>query len=186
MPDLSGKRVAILAVDGYEQTELETPLARLKERGATVDIVSLKPGVIRSWHHQDWGRSMDVDRVLETTSPDDFDALVLPGGQMNPDTLRQEPDAIAFIRGFWEQSKVVAAICHAPSLLIEAGLVRERNLTSYLSIRSDVINAGGIWHDESVVVDEGLVTSRKPTDLEGFCRAIAEEILEGPHLRRAA
>ena len=186
MRNLSGKRVAILATDGYEQSELEIPLARLKEAGAHVDVVSLKPGVIKGWHHHDWGRPMDVDKVLDEVTPNDYDALVLPGGQMNPDLLRQESDAIAFIRGFWKQNKVIAAICHAPWLLIEAGLVRGRNVTSYLSIRTDVINAGGIWHDEDVVVDEGLVTSRKPTDLESFCLKTAEEIAEGKHERRAA
>lgn len=186
MRNLSGKRVAILATDGYDQSELEIPLARLKEAGAHVDVVSLKPGVIKGWHHHDWGRPMDVDKVLDEVSPDDYDALVLPGGQMNPDLLRQESDAIAFIRGFWKQNKVIAAICHAPWLLIEAGLVRGRNVTSYLSIRTDVINAGGIWHDEDVVVDQGLVTSRKPTDLESFCLKTAEEIAEGKHERRAA
>ena len=186
MRNLSGKRVAILATDGYEQSELELPLARLKEAGARVDVVSLKPGVIKGWHHHDWGRPIDVDRVLSEASPNDYDGLVLPGGQMNPDTLRLEPDAIGFIRGFWQQGKVVAAICHAPWLLVEAGLVKGRNVTSWPSIRTDVINAGGIWHDLDVVADQGLVTSRKPTDLESFCLKIAEELAEGVHTRRAA
>ena len=186
MRNLSGKRIAILATDGYEQSELEIPHARLREAGAAVDVISLKPGTIRSWHHHEWGRPMDVDRTLSDASADDYDALVLPGGQMNPDMLRQEPDVISFIRGFWTQKKVIAAICHAPWLLIEAGLVRGRNVTSYHSIRTDLINAGGIWHDEGVVVDQGLVTSRKPTDLELFCLKVAEEVAEGPHQRRAA
>ncbi|RYE56424.1 MAG: type 1 glutamine amidotransferase [Hyphomicrobiales bacterium] len=186
MRNLTGKRVAILATDGYEQSELELPLARLKEAGAQVDIVSLKPGVIKGWHHHDWGRPIDVDKVLGQVSPGDYDGLVLPGGQMNPDTLRLEPDAIGFIRSFWDQDKVIAAICHAPWLLIEAGLVKGRNVTSWPSVRTDLINAGGIWHDEDVVTDQGLVTSRRPTDLESFCLKIAEELAEGRHHRRAA
>lgn len=186
MRNLSGKRVAILATDGYEQSELEIPLARLKEAGATVDIVSLKPGVIKGWHHHDWSRPIDVDKTLDAVTPGDYDALVLPGGQMNPDALRLEASAISFIQGFWEQQKVIAAICHAPWLLIEAGLVRGRNVTSWPSLRTDLVNAGGIWHDADVVVDQGLVTSRKPTDLESFCLKIAEEVAEGLHQRRAA
>jgi len=186
MRNLSGKRVAILATDGYEQSELEIPLARLKEAGAHVEIVSLKAGVIKGWHHHDWGRPIDVDRVLSEASPNEYDALVLPGGQMNPDTLRLEPQAIGFIRAFWDQGKVVAAICHAPWLLVEAGLVKGRNVTSWPSIRVDVINAGGIWQDSDVVADQGLITSRKPTDLESFCLKIAEELVEGVHERRAA
>ncbi len=186
MRNLSGKHVAILATDGYEQSELEIPLARLKEAGAQVDVVSPKSGVIKGWHHHDWGRPIDVDRVLAEVPPGDYDALVLPGGQMNPDTLRLEADAISFIRGFWSQGKVVAAICHAPWLLIDAGLVRGRNITSWPTLRIDLINAGGIWHDVDVVADNGLVTSRRPTDLESFCLKIAEELAEGRHERRAA
>lgn len=186
MHDLSGKRIAILATDGYEQSELEIPYARLREAGARVDIVSLKSGVIKSWHNGDWGRPMEVDRTLEDTASGDYDAVVLPGGQINPDLLRVEPSAIAFIQSFWNEGKVVAAICHAPWLLIEAGLVKGRDVTSYPSVKTDVINAGGRWRDESVVVDQGLVTSRKPTDLESFCLKIAEEIAEGAHRRRAA
>ena len=186
MQNINGKRVAILATDGYEQSELEIPLARLKEAGAHVDVVSLKAGVIKGWHHTDWGRPVDVDKVLSEVSPGDYDALVLPGGQMNPDTLRGEADVISFIRGFWQQGKVVAAICHGPWLLIEAGLVKGRNATSWPTLRTDIVNAGGLWQDVDVVADQGLVTSRKPTDLESFCLKIAEELAEGVHTRRAA
>lgn len=186
MHNLSGKRIAIVATDGYEQSELEVPYARLREAGATVDIVSLKSGVIKSWHNGDWGRPMDVDREIKDASVAEYDAVVLPGGQINPDLLRVEPDVINFIKGFWHDGKVVAAICHAPWLLVEAGLVKGRDVTSYPSVRTDVINAGGNWKDEPVVVDQGLVTSRKPTDLESFCLKIAEEIAEGAHRRRAA
>lgn len=186
MRNLSGKRVAILATDGYEQSELEVPLARLKEAGAEVEIVSPKSGVIKGWHHHDWGRPIDVDRVLSDAKPEQYDALVLPGGQMNPDTLRLEPAAIEFVRSFWQQGKVVAAICHGPWLLIEAGLVRGRQVTSWPTLRTDLVNAGGLWQDVDVVADQGLVTSRKPTDLESFCLKIAEELAEGLHQRRAA
>lgn len=186
MHDLTGKRVAIIATDGYEQSELEVPLARLQEAGATVDVVAPKPGVIKGWHHGDWGRTVDVDRVVDTVRADEYDAVVLPGGQINPDTLRLEAPVLDLIREFWRLGKVVAAICHAPWLLIEAGLVKGRNLTSYYSIRTDVINAGGHWQDDDVVTDQGLVTSRKPSDLESFCLKIAEEIAEGHHQRRAA
>ncbi len=186
MRNLKGKSIAILATDGYEQSELEVPLARFEEAGAKVDIVSPRPGVIKSWHHGDWGRTVDVGRLLSDVSADDYDALVLPGGVINPDRLRVERAAIELIRSFWTRNKVVAAICHGPWLLVEAGIVRGRNVTSYRSIRTDVINAGGIWQDSGVVVDQGLVTSRKPSDLESFCLKVAEEIAEGVHQRRAA
>jgi len=186
MRDLHGKSIAILATDGYEQSELEVPLARFKEAGAQVDVVSPKPGVIKGWHHGDWSRTVDVDRVLGEITADKYDALVLPGGTINPDHLRREQAALEFIRDFWTQNKVVAAICHAPWLLAETGIVRGRHVTSFASIRTDVINAGGIWEDSDVVVDQGLVTSRKPSDLESFCLKVAEEIAEGRHHRRAA
>lgn len=172
MRNLSGKRVAILATDGYEQSELEIPLARLKEAGAHVDVVSLKAGVIKGWHHHDWGRPMDVDKVLGEVSASDYDALVLPGGQMNPDTLRVEADAIALIRGFWQQNKVIAAICHAPWLLIEADVVEGRRATSWPSLRTDLANAGASVLDEEVVIDAKLITSRKPDDIPAFNRAV--------------
>jgi protease I len=186
MRDLKDKTIAILATDGYEQAELEVPQARFEEAGAKVDIVSLKPGVIKGWHHGDWSRTVDVTKVLDEVSADQYDAVVLPGGVINPDRLRVEKPAIDFIKAFWAQNKVVAAICHGPWLLVEAGIVRGRNVTSYRSIRTDVINAGGIWQDSDVVVDQGLVTSRKPTDIESFCLKVAEEIAEGRHERRAA
>ena len=179
-------KVLIIATNGFEQSELLKPPEALEGAGIKTALASPESGQIKGWNHTDWGESVPVDLDIEDVQPSDFDALLLRGGQMNPDLLRQESDAIAFIRGFWKQNKVIAAICHAPWLLIEAGLVRGRNVTSYLSIRTDVINAGGIWHDEDVVVDEGLVTSRKPTDLESFCLKTAEEIAEGKHERRAA
>jgi protease I len=186
MRDLKGKSIAILATDGYEQSELEVPLARFEEAGAKVDIVSVKPGVIKGWHHGDWSRTVDVDKVLGEVSADQYDAIVLPGGTINPDHLRVEKAALDFIKAFWAQNKVVAAICHAPWLLVETGIARGRHVTSNHSVKTDVINAGGLWQDSNVVADQGLVTSRKPSDIESFCLKIAEEIAEGRHERRAA
>lgn len=186
MRNLKGKTIAILATDGYEQSELEVPLARFAEAGAKVDIVSLKPGAIKGWHHGGWSRTVDVDKVLGEVSADQYDAIVLPGGVINPDHLRVEKPALDFVKAFWAQNKVVAAICHGPWLLVETGIVRGRDITSYHSIKTDVINAGGRWRDSDVVVDQGLVTSRKPSDLESFCLKVAEAIAEGRHERRAA
>lgn len=186
MQNLSGKSIAILATNGFEQSELEVPLRTLRDAGATVHVVSLKAGEIKGWDQKDWGRAVPVDKTLDAVSADDYDAIVLPGGQMNPDLLRVEPAAISFIKDFWSQKKVVAAVCHAPWLLIEAGIVDGRKVTSYASIKTDVINAGGLWEDSEVVSDLGLVTSRKPDDLPAFCAKIAEEILEGLHVKRAA
>lgn len=186
MQNLNGKAVAILATNGFEQSELEVPLKTLRDAGADVHVVSLEAGEIKGWDKDDWGNSVPVDKVLGEVSADDYDAIVLPGGQINPDLLRVETKAIDFIKSFWDQKKVVAAICHAPWLLVEAGIIKGRKVTSYPSVKTDVVNAGGIWEDSQVVTDQGLVTSRKPDDLEAFCDKIAEEINEGRHERRAA
>lgn len=172
--NLSNKRIAILANDGFEQSELLEPLNRLKESGATVEVVSPSEGSIRGWNRDDWGESVPVDRAVTAANVDDFDALILPGGQINPDLLRTDQSAVDFVRRFAESGKPVAAICHAPWLLIEADLLRGRRVTSYHSIRTDVRNAGGNWVDAEVVVDENLVTSRSPDDLPAFIRQVTK------------
>jgi protease I len=184
--NLSGKKIAIVATNGFEQSELEVPRDRLKQAGASVHVVSPEKGEIRGWEKKDWGRPVSIDRALDDVKVDDYDALVLPGGQINPDLLRVNANAIELIRAFFDQKKIVAAICHAPWLLIEAGVIKGRKVTSYHSIKTDVINAGGKWENSAVVNDQGLITSRNPDDLEAFCNKIIEEVTEGPHKKRSA
>lgn len=172
-------KVAILAADGFEQSELFEPLDAFKQAGVEVKIVSLKPGEIRAWNHTDWGKSISVDMTVKECRPEDFDALVLPGGLMSPDILRQDMSAVGLISTFSEQGKVIAAICHAPWLLIEADLVEDRNVTSYPSVKTDLLNAGAHWKNEAVVVDAGMITSRSPADIPAFCKKILEEMKEG-------
>ncbi|MBB3777806.1 protease I [Xanthomonas campestris] len=175
--DLSGKRIAILATDGFELAELTEPRAQLQTWGATVDVIS--PGnasKIRSWVVDKWGDEVAVNRPLADADSEDYDALVLPGGVINPDNLRADAQAIGFIKRFAEQDKPVAAICHGPWLLVEAGLVSGRQMTSWASIRTDLVNAGAQWKDETVVIDGGLITSRKPDDVTAFNVAIAESL----------
>ncbi|MBM1104596.1 type 1 glutamine amidotransferase [Aurantibacter crassamenti] len=178
---LENKKVAILATDGFEKSELFEPLNALKNEGATVHIISVKKGQIKSWDNNDWGETIAVDKLVEDTNESDYNALVLPGGVANPDSLRTHENALQFIRDFFKSGKIVAAICHAPWLLISARVIENREVTSYPSIKDDVINAGGFWNDEEVVVDAGLVTSRKPADLPAFIDKIIEEIREGKH-----
>jgi protease I len=179
--DLNGKRVAILATDMFEQVELVEPRNAVEEAGADVELVSLETGEIQGFDHYDKADTFPVDKAVSDVSVDDYDALVLPGGVGNPDTLRTDEDAVSFVRSFFEQGKPVAAICHAPWLLVEADVVRGRNLTSFWSVETDIRNAGGNWSDEEVVVDEGLVTSRSPKDLPAFCAKVVEEFAEGRH-----
>ncbi|MBP2151223.1 type 1 glutamine amidotransferase domain-containing protein [Xanthobacter autotrophicus DSM 597] len=183
---LDGKRILILATNGFEQSELEVPRDRLKEAGAQVHVVSPERGEIKGWDKKDWGRPVPVDKTLAEVRETEYDAIVLPGGQINPDLLRVDPAAIGLIKSFYDAGKTVAAICHAPWLLVEAGLVKGKRMTSYKSIRTDVENAGARWEDASVVTDNGVITSRNPGDLEDFSKKIIEEVREGKHERRAA
>ena len=181
--DLSGKHVAILATDGFEHSELTEPRKALQQAGARVSIVSPHSGHIRSWVGANWGEKIHVDLELSAADAEDFDALVLPGGQINPDHLRVNRSAISFIGHFAASKKPIAAICHGLWPLIEVGVVKGRRVTSWPSLQTDLRNAGANWVDEEVVVDQGLVTSRKPDDLPAFNQKMMEEIAEGVHAR---
>jgi protease I len=179
-------KVAFLATDMVEQVELTEPWQAVEGEGWEPELVSLKPGTIQAANHHDKADTFPVDRTLQEADPDQYDALVLPGGVANPDELRTHPEAVSFVRDFFEQGKPVAVICHGPWMLIEAEVVRGRRLTSWPSLRTDIENAGGEWQDEPVVVDNGLVTSRKPDDLEAFCAKLVEEFKEGRHAGQGA
>ena len=178
---LKGKKVAILAADMVERVELEEPRKALEDAGATTDLISLKPGTIKAFDHFDPAKDIEVDRAVEEVDASEYDALMVPGGVGNPDQLRGDENAVAFVRDFFEQAKPVAAICHAPWVLVEAGVVRGRKLTSWPTLQTDIRNAGGEWVDEKVVVDQGLVTSRKPDDIPAFNDKMIEEFAEGKH-----
>jgi protease I len=181
MTSLNNKKVVILTEEGFEQVELTSPLQALKDAGATVDVVSPKGGKVKAWDKTNWGIEVNVDKQLSEVSPDDYDALVLPGGVMNPDKLRQNKEAVAFVSAFLDEGKPIAAICHGPQILIETGMIGGRNLTSFPSLQTDLKNAGAHWIDQEVVVDNGLVTSRTPADLSAFNKKAIEEIAEGVH-----
>jgi protease I len=181
--DLTSKRVAIVATDGFEQSELLEPKKALEAAGAKTDVISPKAGRIRGWKHTEWGDEVAVDKVIGDVRADDYDALVLPGGVMNPDRLRLHDDVLAFVRAFFEQHKLVGAICHGPWTLINAGVIKGRHVTSWPSLRQDLLNAGARWTDEEVVSDRGLVTSRKPDELPAFNRKLVEEIGENRSVR---
>jgi len=181
---LDGVRVALLATDGFEQSELFEPKKALEEAGAEVSIVSLEAGEIKGWNHTNWSAGIEVDLTIDEAKAEDFDALHLPGGVMNPDKLRMNEQAVNFVKAFFDAGKPVGAICHAPWTLIEADVVRGKTVTSWASLRTDLENAGAKWVDEEVVTDNGLVTSRKPDDIPAFNEKIIEEFAEGVHRRQ--
>jgi protease I len=183
MSKLKGKRVAILTENGFEEVELTSPKKALEDAGATVDIISPQEEKVKAWDHDHWSIELPVNVHIGKADPDNYDALVIPGGVMNPDKLRMNEDCVDFAKTFLEEGKPVASICHGPQLLIETGLIKGREMTSYPSLKTDLKNAGVQWVDKEVVVDQGLVTSRSPKDLEAFNKKMLEEIGEGIHER---
>lgn len=186
MTKIDNARILILATDGYERSELHVPLEKLRAKGAKVKIASLEKRPIKSWDEKDWGDTVEVDMTVDAVSSADFDALVIPGGQINPDLLRKDEKAVAVVKDFVKSGKIVAAVCHGPWLLVEADALHGRKATSYSSIKTDMKNAGADWRDEAVVTDQGIITSRQPSDLDAFVDKIVEEVREGRHERRAA
>lgn len=182
--ELHGKKVAILVENGFEQVELTAPQQALEAAGAQTQIISPQANQVKGWNHTEWGDTFPVDVALAKANPDDYDALLLPGGVMNPDKLRTNRQAVDFVRAFFQAGKPVGAICHGPWTLIEAGVVQGRTLTSYPSIQTDLKNAGANWVDREVVVDQGLVSSRNPDDIPAFNRKLVEEIAEGQHAKQ--
>ena len=178
---LKGKRVAVLVAKGFEQVELVDPRNALEAAGAIVDVVSPESSKVRGWNHTEWGDDVTVDRRLDQTRADDYDALLLPGGVMNPDQLRMNPKAVQLVKQFFDEGKPIAVICHGPWTLVEADVVRGIRMTSYPSVRTDLRNAGADWVDQEVVVDRGIVSSRKPDDIPAFNRKMIEEFAEGQH-----
>ncbi|WP_432671501.1 type 1 glutamine amidotransferase domain-containing protein [Flavobacterium sp. SM2513] len=177
------KKVAILATDGFEESELKSPKEYLEEQGWTADIVSLNPGKIKAWNDGNWSNEYEVTTTVNEANPNDYDALVLPGGVINPDLLRREEKAVNFVKAFFQAKKPVAAICHGPQILVDADVLKGRKITSFISVKNDLKNAGALWEDSEVVVDNGLVTSRNPNDLPAFNKKMVEEIKEGVHNR---
>lgn len=181
MKSLTGKRVAILTENGFEESELTSPLEALRNAGADVHIVSPREDKVKAWKDGNWSIELAVDVLVADADPEEYDALVIPGGVINPDLMRRNADCIAFAKEFLQEGKPVAAICHGPQLLIETGMLQGKRMTSFHSIKTDLINAGVLWEDKEVVVDKGLVTSRSPKDLEAFNKKMLEEIAEGVH-----
>ena len=181
MISLTGKKVAIITENGFEEVELTSPKKALEDAGATVHIVSPQKDKVKAWNHDHWSIELPVDVNIDDADPNDYDALVVPGGVLNPDKMRLNEDCVNFAKEFLTSGKPVAAICHGPQLLIETGLLQGRNMTSYPSVKTDLENAGVIWEDKEVIVDHGLVTSRSPKDLEAFNKKMLEEIKEGVH-----
>lgn len=179
--NVNGKKVAILIENGFEEVELTSPKKALEEAGAIVHIISPQNGNVKAWDQDHWSIELPVDVPLDEANPEDYDLLLLPGGVLNPDKLRTNQKAVQFAEHFLEQGKPLAAICHGPQLLAETGMISTRTLTSYASIKTDLINAGALWQDKEVVVDNGLVTSRSPKDLEAFNKKVIEELGEGKH-----
>jgi len=181
MAILTGKKVAILTESGFEEVELTSPKKALEDAGAEVEIVSPQKEKVKAWAHDHWSIELPVDVNVEKADPNDYDALMIPGGVLNPDKMRMNDKCVEFAQHFLQEGKPVAAICHGPQLLIETGMLEGRNMTSYPSVKTDMINAGAIWSDREVIVDNGLVTSRSPKDLEAFNKKMIEEIKEGKH-----
>jgi protease I len=183
---IKGKKIAILATDGFEQVELTEPKKNLEQEGAAVEVISIKSGEIKGWDKTDWGKKVKVDHLVTDVKPADYDALVLPGGQINPDKLRMDKNAVAFIKQFVESGKPVAAICHGPWGLIEAGVVRGKTMTSWPSVHTDLVNAGANWVDKEVVQDGNLITSRKPEDIPAFSNKLIEALGQSQPLAKAS
>ncbi|HEY1965257.1 MAG TPA: type 1 glutamine amidotransferase domain-containing protein [Acidobacteriaceae bacterium] len=178
--ELKGRKIAILATDGFEQVELTDPKKNVEAAGATTEVLSVKEGSIKGWNHTDWGDSVRVDKLVGKANVDDYDALILPGGQINPDKLRMEKPAVEFVKKFVASGKPVAAICHGPWMLVEAGVVKGKTVTSWPSIHTDLINAGAKWVDREVVEDGNIITSRKPDDIPAFSKKVTEATAKSP------
>lgn len=183
--NIAGKKVAIITENGFEEIELTSPKKVLESEGVTVHIISPQKDKVKGWDHDHWSIELPVDKQISRANAEDYDMLIIPGGVINPDKMRTDKDCISFVQQFLEAGKPVAAICHGPQLLIETGMISQRKMTSYHSIKTDLVNAGVIWEDKEVVVDNGLVTSRSPKDLDAFNRKVIEELSEGVHTTTA-
>jgi len=186
MPSITESRILIMATDGFEQSELDVPLKELRAKGAHVDVASPGGEDITGWDKKDWGAKVEASKDIAQIKAEDYDCVVLPGGQINPDILRTKPEAVQLVKEFADQGKIVAAICHGPWMLVEAGVAKGREMTSYPSIRTDLVNAGAQWVDREIAISNGIITSRNPGDLPAFVAKIVEEVEEGRHPRKAA